>query len=374
MRNVLAILFSITPLCSAGLIQQRFDNSPNGWVPIGSPDAKVSVIHDPTRLKQGSGALEIRYQSSSAKPGMAFLPISQSLAEAKSINAWLMTDVPMAIAVVLSEKNGGRYSAISWVEPLEWKRIELTPADFALSTNPQDPPDPDKKLDLDQVEAVAILDLSQILSGFLNKRNSPIVVDAHEGEHWILMDSFEISSEAPAWSQNQTAWQIDTFKRPQSLWFGLGGITIRQNDGVMQASYRQFENRLLGLVRVLPGTDLTGATHLAFDIGSDLRTTLFVTLEEKVPGKETGPRYRSSLVVEPGGKINHHELPLAKFKLEDNGPKDPNDKLDLDQIKTITIFDIIGLLKEGDAVNTLRISKVELLKHDEPTPTPSAKK
>jgi hypothetical protein len=44
-----------------------------------------------------------------------------------------------------------------------WQQVELTPADFALGDGPNDPADPDDKLELDQVEGIAIFDFAHFL-------------------------------------------------------------------------------------------------------------------------------------------------------------------------------------------------------------------
>jgi hypothetical protein len=44
-----------------------------------------------------------------------------------------------------------------------WQQAKLTPADFALGDGPNDPTDPDDKLDLDQVEGIATFDFAHFL-------------------------------------------------------------------------------------------------------------------------------------------------------------------------------------------------------------------
>jgi Complex I intermediate-associated protein 30 (CIA30) len=118
------------------------------------------------------------------------------------------------------------------------------------------------------------------------------------------------------------------------------------------------------LTRVLPQKDLTGATHIAVDASSEQRATVFVSLEERTPGKEGGPRYRAILQLAPGGKSTRQEIPFSEFEADEQAPKDANGKLDLDRIKTISLLDITGLIAPGEPVNTLRVAKIEAIKSE----------
>ncbi|WP_410969811.1 hypothetical protein, partial [Salmonella sp. SAL4450] len=57
-----------------------------------------------------------------------------------------------------------RYVAMFTLPAGKWQQVELAPADFVLSEDGNDPPDPDNKLDLERVEAFGIVDVGQMLA------------------------------------------------------------------------------------------------------------------------------------------------------------------------------------------------------------------
>jgi hypothetical protein len=367
--GVALLLMSFAAWAGPPLIHQDFARDASGWTSFGAATANIHVIHDPLTVRNGKSALAIEYESSATKPAIAVLPIPGGLAGMKSLSAWLMADSPTAAAIFLSEKEGGRYVAVVWLEPQAWQRIELTPEDFVLAMGPADPKDPDGKLDLDQVQAVGIFDVSQIFSGLLGDSKAPIAVDVHGGAHKLLVDDFEVGTETPSWYKPRTPFQIDNFLHPGVGWLTLGGVDFKlDTDGkvipgnCLQASYQQTPDRFVVMIRPLPPMDLRTATHIAFDIASDKASTLVLSLEEIVPGKDQGPRYSTNFEVEGGGKPAHREIALSSLEIDQNGPPDPTGKLDLEKLKSLTLVDITAAFTQQESVNTIHLAHVEAVK------------
>ena len=107
--------------------------------------------------------------------------------------------------------------------------------------------------------------------------------------------------------------------------------------------------------------DLTGATHIAFDIASEKPAHLVLSLEEKSDLPE-GPRYNIDVEVPGGDKVVRRELALASFDPDETGPKDPNHRLDLDKLKTLSLANVTGAYTGEDSINTIRIGKIEAVK------------
>lgn len=372
-----AVLPAVLPmmLCSAvawaapPLIHQDFEKDASGWVSFGPTPATIHVTHDPLTVRNGNGALSIEYDGSAGKPALAVLPVSTSLAAMKSLRLWLMADSPTAAAIFLTEKEGGRYGAIVWLEPQVWERIELTPEDFILATGPDDPKDPDGKLDLDKIQAIGVFDLSQVFSTMFGDSQAPIAIAIHGGPHKLLLDDFEVSAETPSWYKPRAPFLIDNFTHPCVDWFTLGGVDLKvATDGKvipgnsLEATYQQTPERFVVMVHELPPTDLTGATHIAFDIASDKSSTLVLSFEENVPGKARGPRYSTNIEVAGGGKPSHREVAVSSFELDANGPADPKGKLDLDKLKSLSLVDITAAFTQQETVNTLHLANVEAIK------------
>jgi hypothetical protein len=350
------------------LIHQDFAQDASGWMSFGPSPATIKAIHDPLTVRNGKGALSVEYEGSAAKPAILALPVPHGLAGMKSLRAGLMVDSPTAAAIFLSEKEGGRYSAVVWLEPHVWEQVELTPDDFILGTSPADPKDPDGKLDLDQINAVGILDLSQVFPGMFGDTNAPLAIDLHSGKHKLLMDDFEIGTDSPSWYKPRTALEIDRFVHPSLLWFTLGGADLKlDTDGKvipgnsLEATYQQSAERFVVIPHELPPMDLSKATHLAFDIASEKPSTIIFAFEEVAPGKERGPRYSANVEVDGGGKPAHREVALSSFALDQNGAPDPGGKLDRTKLKSISLVDITAAITGQEAVNTIHLANLQAI-------------
>jgi hypothetical protein len=348
-------------------MMQDFEREPAGWMVLGG-DGKIQVTHDPALVKNGKGAMEFRYEASGTKPAIAVLPVTQALTGMKSLNAWMMSDAETVVALALIEKNGGRYAAALWLEANTWQRVELTPEDFQLSTNPTDPKDPDGKLDLDQIEGIAMIDVSQIFGAVGFASDAPIAVQDYSGPHKLWLDDLEIGSSAPGWAAPKAALLIEDFRAPQVNWFSMGGANFKLDPSgsvikgrAMRIDCNQMADRFVILMHPLPAVDLTGATRIEFDIAADKFAHLVLSLQEKADQGEV-PRYNIELEVPGGNKVSHQELALAAFDLDDNGPKDPDHKLDLDKLKIMSLVNVTGAYTGEDNVNTIRIGKIEAFK------------
>jgi hypothetical protein len=267
----------------------------------------------------------------------------------------MKTDAPTALGVIMNEKKpGGNYTATIWSTGNTWQQVELTPADFHLGEAPNDPPDPDGKLDLDQVQGIGLLDLSQILGAA--KINLPLAVDTHAGKHTLFLDDFELLTAAS--KRDSDAGVIDDFTTPQLRWITMGGAELQPEGAGIRIRYQQEEERYVVLIRQLPKIDLRGKTRLAFDIASDRPAQLLLAFEEHSPGKPQGPRYNVTVDVLGGGKVDHRAAVLDAFEAAADGPQDPNGKLDLDNLKTFSILDITAATSHEIQKNSLWVGNV----------------
>src|SRR5580692_6665534 len=146
------------------LLHQDFETDSALWSAVGL-GSSVSITHQPGQAHSGNSALAFTYQLKRGQIAAAVMPASPALtqiARMQRLQFWVKTDHDTPAAVLLSEikPGGGNYTAWFWAPANTWQQIDLSPADFVLSDGPQDPKDPDRKLDLDQLQGVGILDLA----------------------------------------------------------------------------------------------------------------------------------------------------------------------------------------------------------------------
>lgn len=314
MRLVSIVLL---PLTLSGMLAAA-EVSTDAWKAVG-PDAGVSAV---------DGVLTFHYTAGSKPAGIAFVPAALVLQPgAKSLRFEVKTDSPFALAVVAGEKKpGGNYSAIVWSNGDAWQPVTLTTADFSLNAGPNDPPDPDGKLDVDRIESFALLDMSQYLANMAN--TARIYGEPHTGPHTISIRKFGPSTDDPGPD------------RPQVAWFSPGGATFEALNGGVTIRYKALADRWTAFLRQIPPHDFTGATHLSLDIQSDHDVQLVVSLKERRgPGTE-GARYNIDFTVPAGPKPEHRDLLLSAFNHDENGAPDPDNKLSLDALESITILDV----------------------------------
>jgi len=274
-----------------------------------------------------NGAVEFKYQLGTKKFAAAVLPVDDSFASMKSLRFRIRTDHDTTVGVLLSERKpgGGNYAALFWSPANAWQQIELTPRDFDLSDGPTDPVDADGKLDLDQVEGVAIFDFSNFLQG------------SASGAHSILIDNFEVWETAHAPAQNT----IDAFDRGFLQWMTPGGMTLKfvpeagpLGEPSVMASYPESTEPYAAMMRRVGSLSLGKAKRLTFDIASENEATILVAVE-----MQKGPRYHLTIYPPAGLKVFHVDLSLDDFEHENNaGPE----KFDPSRWKSITFADISG--------------------------------
>lgn len=229
-----------------------------------------------------------------------------------------------------------------------------------MSDEPGDPKDPDNKLDLDQVQAVALGDVNQI---FVQNPQMARLLHVQEAPHRFYLDDFLISPNPlpePDTAPEGTI-DLDAFAHPQLSWIALGGVQISSVkdkilDGpTLQADYRQAPQQIAALIKGVRRGLLTGKKHLTFDVASTKAATLIVQLEENGGGK-----YNTVIEVPANSQLQNINIDFANLKPADDS-KDANNRLDLDQVKQVLVIDVSGILNQTDTNNTLWINKLRAL-------------
>jgi len=325
------------------LFRQTFETGAAGWIAFG-PGGVVRAEH---------GALSLDYNFGAKQIVAAILPAPPAFARMRRIRFRAKSDYDTALGVFLSEKQpgGGRYFAWFWSPANTWQQIDLAPADFAVSDGPQDPVDADGKLDIDAVESIGVVDVSQIFAQAPANPDIPIVINRPAGAHTMQLADFQLlSSAAPA----APVGVVDRFDREFLKWITLGGMNLKLGASdnplhmrALQATYRQAEGQLPVLMRRLSNFDLSKATRLSFDIASERESTLVLSLETK-----TGARFTLQIYPPGAREVFHVGLKLADFQGQG--------KLDPAQLKSLSILDATAAAGGAEGSNTIWIGNVEM--------------
>jgi len=345
----LGLLPSQTP---EPLLKSDFKTSESGWVAYGKT-AKVSL----------ASGLKFDYAIQKGELNALVLPAEpDSLTKAKSFRFRVKADANTFIAVGLQEVDGGRYVATFLVPKDTWQTVELSPLDFGLSQEPNDPKDPDGKLDLDRVNGIAIADIGQL---FYQSGDRQILnlLDVTPGAHSLVIDDFSVGTDsvpASAWKSGSDV-RIDTFVHPQIAWVALGGVNLSlgsnpQVEGRgLKCAYKQAPATMAALSRSVAAGLLDGAKSISMPFATTQAAKLVVQVEQTDGGKFNMP---VDLAENSSRQVS---LNLAEFKTAEDS-KNPAAKMQPEKIKNLSIVDTTGMLGGPVHDNTLWIGPIRAAK------------
>jgi hypothetical protein len=325
----------------------------------------LRVLRDDAGLRDNQPALAFDYEIGPRKFGVAILPADPgALTSMDQLHFWVKTDYATTVIVIMKEKDGGSYSAMAWSPGGTWQEVRLSPRDFSLGERATDPPDPDGKLDLDQIQGIGIADLGQLLGA----GSSPMLGDAaarRAGKHTLLLTGFEALSGNHAQTDNLS---VDRFDTPQITWSAIGDVTLTRDSSeihapapALESRYGANDNGIIIFGRNLPPDIPANITHISFDVAAEKDAQLAFVLQQKGSGKGEGPRYNTVVEVRGGGKSDHRELALRAFDLDRNGPPDPAGALNISKSKSLAITDAARFAGAGTGPNTIWISNIRLI-------------
>jgi hypothetical protein len=364
MRSAALILCATAAFAATPLLRSTFDQGPDPWTAMGE-SATLRVSREAADMREGKPSLAIDYEIGPRKFGVAVLPVEPgALAAMDQVHFWVKTDYPTSVALILREKDGGSYTAPSWSPGGVWQEVKLEPRDFSLGDHGNDPPDPDGKLDVDQLQGVGIADVGQIFGAGSPNPNLSIAINRHPGKHTLLVSGFELLGGA---AERKDKLAIDQFEGPQLGWISPGGAALRLDTSrdhapaaALEVSYGESDNGIVFFARNLPPEIPSNITHISFDIASEKPAQLIFTLQVKGNGHGEGPRYNTSVEVNGGGKSNHRDLALSAFNLAQDGPRDPGGELPIAKVKTLAIGDVSAAANASHGPNKLWISNLRL--------------
>jgi hypothetical protein len=358
--------FAVTAAIAAtSILHSTFDSGLGGWMGMGE-SGSVRVTRDAADMREGKPSLAFDYEIGQRKFAAAVLPVEPAaLTGMDQIHFWVRTDFPTSVVVTLSEKGGGNYTALVWSPGNIWQEVRIEPRDFSLGDRLNDPPDPDGKLDVEQVQGIGVTDLAQMFGSALRKPSMPVALADRSGKHTLLVSGFEVLGGNPARTDNLS---VDQFDAPQISWFSPGGAVFRIDNShdhtpgsAMEVDYTQAARAIVYFARNLPPDIPGNITHISFDIASEKAAQFIFTLQEKGSGHGEGPRYNTLVEVKGKGKPDHRDLALSAFHLDQNGPPDPSGELNISKVKSLALADVSATANGDSGPNRFWISNIRLI-------------
>lgn len=354
------------------VFQDTFETDSAGWMGYG-PHARVGTTNESSKVKSGKSALAFNYRidngGAAADPGQ--LPLDAlvrsvpdgQLAKARALSFWARTDANTPLALTLTEKNGGgHYMAVIFLAKNQWQHVVVTAEDFYLTDGKDDPKDPDGKLDMDQIESVTLLNLYSYLA--LSVKDNPgnaALFPAQNGEHSLWLDDFTALTTPPtpdrpepALPEEKSGLWLESLRRDTPAWLPLGNVDMKLDAGAptkgraLRLDYTQEKGKIAAIVHDLHNFNLARCNQFQFDIASIKATKIILVLEEK-----GGAKYNAIVDVPADSAPAHKAVFFANFTLSDDSPPDTDGKLDIDQVKNITIVDLAAFTAEQAQPNTL---------------------
>ncbi len=358
---LLLIPVSAQPLVEPEVVQYwDFEQMADPWVSL-NPQAIVGLTAAQDDVLAGTSSLEVKYLFRAVNTGMegilngsAVVPLPGGAPGMAGISLWFKSSKTTTALVGGRENGGGAYMAPFFAPAGMWQQVTLGLDDFY----PMDEmPDPNGKLDPEQLEGLGVVDASGFLSTLLGKLP---VAGFEPGARRMYLDEVKLLAVAPEKEtvpyplEGPAPVVLDSCDREAIRWIVVGGRdwkAIREadepNDQGAGTGHYRFEYTLPGgtlvawLKPVRQGQLAdTKALHLALRAGQKL--TLMVSVEEK--GKA---RYAQQIEANAGDEWTYLTIPWDDLSLEKDS-KDDNGKLDPEQITLLTLADPSGLAGEPE--------------------------
>jgi len=364
------LLLTAGPAAHAGgppIVSTTFETDAGDWRVVNvanqpTDTAKLSITHDAANVKEGKGSLKFDYVIKKGDVNFIMLPTQPpALAKMKSLHFWVKTDHSTSMILFVSEKDSGRYKTTFTATANTWQEVSIGLSDLVLSEDEGDPKDPDGKLDPDQIEGIALVDIDCFLTQMLG--DNPTFVNLASGPHSLFVNSFTIDDTALASATTVPGEkQFTSLLRPQTEWMLLGDISVQRTEEKpltgpsMKVSYTQAQGKVFALLKQIPIGSFAGVTRIDFSAASKIPVSLMVQVEDT-----KGNKFNSTVMVPGNAQANDYTLKIADFAVA-NDSKDPAAKLDLSLVKQLIVMDVSGFGAVEEKANTLWINKLRAIK------------
>lgn len=336
-------------------------------------ESRIAVTQEAAQVKSGQGTLSYFYEVAPKTVRGVALPREMDLTGMKSVHFWAKCSTSTALLFALDQKNGSSYQTAFYCPAGEWQEVTLNLDELVVDDVTKDMAG---GLQLNQVKGLHFGDLATLFVNF---------VLGLEGQRVLWLDDISFSPRSAPFTtgfargSNAASFIVDNFASPVIRWAPVtintgngGGIALfdaplqiepapGDKPGALRFNYKREPNRLHALLRSLDKIYVGTPTQLNLRLNTATDGTFMVILEEN-----GGARYEQLLQIRAAENWKSLVLPLGNFTLAGDS-KDDNNKLDPNQIKTVSVVDITPLLpsESGPAPvqnNTLRISDVRFEK------------
>lgn len=357
------------------LFVDEFDGTTKPWITLGG--GKLQAIQQSSDLPPGTkGALEFAYTVSLQKQGnkgdtptftLLFRPIKPGdLSSLGALQFQAYSDVGAPFAAVLSERGGGRYIQLFWLPPKSWQQITLYPSRFWLSDNKGDPPDPDGKLDLDQVEAIGIVPVNDFVAAFAGTDPQAVgLIQPSAGSHTLLLTHFEALAKPqsepapPKFPGEEKGVWIDPLTEDIISWLLVGSQEMAYDvhsplgGRALRVHYQQGTDHLIFLAHDLHTLDLSTTDRLVFQAAAEKGVRLAVALQMK-----DGARYYQLVEVPGDSKPTTISLNMGALQPAPDSEEALAHPIDLSKLTLLMLADVSSLFGQPSQSNTLWIGPI----------------
>jgi hypothetical protein len=347
----------------APILAWSFNEDAGSWQSM-DPTGHVLVTTDANviRSEEAGGVLEHAYTPAIGVISAMLSPIETGLTGGQSLRYWIKTTDYAMVATALAENDGSRYVATFASLPDQWQEVALGFSEFELSGDTEDE---NGKLDPEQVQVVMLGDLTSFLAQAAQA--IPFIVPPDLGPRMMWLDEFSVNSEPvePRWEQTDIAGiravRLDGFESWPLHWFILAGKGVEvaydgerksQGELSLRLRYDLPAGKAFGALTPLYGVPLHGMRNLSLAVMSEMPTLLFVELKEADESK-----YQTAIPIKALNDFETLQISLEELPLG-NDSSDENGRLDMDQVKELTIADVSAMGEQPVTVNTLWIDDV----------------
>jgi hypothetical protein len=377
----LLILLLCAPLLWAqddALVTNEFETT-QGPFTTGDEFATLDLLHDPDMAYKGQACLQLAYTqralddgADGGMPGSIVYSVSPPQAELKGIRFAVATEFNTPLVLIATEGEGGpRYQTMVQSQAGAWQDVRLGLQDFAI--DPQSPPDPDGKLTPGEVTGFLLVDLYQMLHGFISQ--VPFFhAEPFRAQH-IWLDNFDLLASDPRERPEPVAGQalISNYELPLLGVFQIGGEQIAMSTedlgkagSALKVSYLIPAGTIMGISHALAPGALAEVRSVRLRMRSEHAETLILALQEDQPeqaGQEPMEQanYSATISLDAGAPYRDFDLPVSSFALQE-GAVDPDGKLNMGEVTGVMLLDASAMQGAQDHQNTLWLQSLTGLK------------
>lgn len=344
-----------------------------------TPEAgALTVVTAKEQVKSGSGTLAWTYK---AEPGQARVLLAEAKVpgQAKRLELHVKSTAATALMFNIREQDGSAYNLGFYVPAHEWTRVSANLDEFTLGENETDE---NRKLDLDQVASIGVMDVAQMLvnvpgigeaPGLRSQRTlwlddlrfagepapvgfgavkegakSSFVVDNFENDAVRWMPIRVVLSQPPTAELFPANTSVKALKEAAGP--GAGKSPTEAGGRGLRFTYSRAAMELFALHRNLDQADVSKADRFRASLRMSQKSLVIISLKER-----DGSEYSHIIMPDQSEGWQSLDLVLSDFTLG-NDSRDENNVLDAGQIKEISIVDaspFAGTLGNGETAMEL---------------------